>query len=216
MSASVLWRWFRGSQFPGGEFRWFNNHAFRYPHQLRSYVTASASDSIRCYRISIRFDQKLSNQHQIRSDVIESGVHIQHLDQYLIDRNQLKNLRSFSIRVTWSATLHDWFWLQSHLRLNFLIFQNDVSARIDRISAQDGVQMAWTSPKISLARALRCTARLPSFSGSLIPSRTRSACVIALIIDHHFLCLGNLPWTLHIFPSSVHTFELSVFIIANQ
>ena len=145
----------------------------------------------------------LSNQLQIRSDVIESGVHIQHLDQYLIDRNQLKNLQSFSIRVTWSATLHDWFWLQSYLR--FIVFLHKMASR-------------WLGPlRRSLSQELSAVlTAVPSFSSSFIPSRTRSACVIALIIDHHFLCLGNLPWTLHLFPSSVHTFELSVFIVANQ
>ena len=45
-------------------------------------------------------------------------------------------------------------------------FQNDVSAWMNRISAQDGVQMAWISPKISLTRALRNTDWLPSFSSS--------------------------------------------------
>ena len=145
----------------------------------------------------------LSNQHQIRSDVIESGVHIQHLDQYLIDRNQLRNLRSFSIRVTWSATLHDWFWLQSHLRLNFLIFQNDVSARIDRISAQDGVQMAWTSPKISLARALRCTDWLPSSP------------VLLSHLEH--VLLASLPSSLIIISSVLVTCpELSIYFLAQS
>ena len=86
-----------------------------------SLVVNSVDSAIPHSGISVRFDQ-LSDHRQIWSDVIKSGVHVQHLDQYLIHCNQLRNLRSFSVRVTWSATLHDWFWLQSHLRLNFSIF----------------------------------------------------------------------------------------------
>ena len=65
-----------------------------------SLVVNSVDSVIPHSGIRISFDHILPHPHQIRSDVIESGVHIQHLDQYLIDRNQLKNLRSFSIRVT--------------------------------------------------------------------------------------------------------------------
>ena len=57
----------------------------------RNSLVVNSVDSVITHSgISIRFDQMLSNQHQIRSDVIESGVHIQHLDQYLINRNQLR------------------------------------------------------------------------------------------------------------------------------
>ena len=186
MSASVLWRWFRGSPFPGGEFRWFSNHAFRY-------------------------------QHQIRSDVIESGVHIPHLNQSLIGRNQLRisKVSPFELRIQLLSMTAFGYSLTTELtscspRVTYLpgliVFLHKMASR-------------WygLSPKIPFARALRYTDwLLPSFSDSLILSGTRSAFVIAFTIDHYFLCLGNLPWTLHIFPSSVHTFELSVFIIANQ
>ena len=55
-----------------------------------SLVVNSVDSVIPHSGISISFDQMLPHHHQIRSDVIESGVHIQHLNQSLIDRNQLR------------------------------------------------------------------------------------------------------------------------------
>ena len=169
----------------------------------RSSLVVNSVDSVIPHSgISISFDQMLPHHHQIRSDVIESGVHIPHLNQSLIDRNQLLSMTAFGYSLTTELT-------SCSPRVTYLpgliVFLHKMASR-------------WygLSPKISFARALRYTDWLPSFSDSLIPSRTRPACVITLTIDHHFLCLGNLPWTLHIFPNSVHTSELSVFIIANQ
>ena len=153
-----------------------------------SSVVNSVDSAIPHSGISVRFDQ-ISAHRQIWSDVIKSGVHVQHLDQYLIHCNLLRNLRvsPFELRdqllsMTDFGYSHISVWTPRS-------FQNDVSARMNRISAQDGVQMAWTSPKISLAKALRNTDWLPSFPSSF-------NCIL------NTFCLRHCPHHWSLFPLS--------------
>ena len=97
---------------------------------------------------------RLSNQRQIWSDINKSGVHVQPLDQYLVHCNQLRNLRvsPFELRdqllsMTEFGYSHISVWTPRS-------FQNDVSARMNRISAQDGVQIVWISLRRSFSRKL--------------------------------------------------------------
>ena len=67
----------------------------------RSLVVNSVDSVIPHSGIRISFDHMLLHLHQIRSDVIESGVHIPHLNQSLIECNQLRisTVSPFELRI---------------------------------------------------------------------------------------------------------------------
>ena len=109
-----------------------------------SLVVNSVDSVIPHSGIRISFDHMLPHPHQIRSDVIESGVHIPHLNRSLIERNQLRisKVSPFELRNQLLSMTAFGYSLTTELTSCF--FQSNVSARIDRIPAQDGVQMVWT------------------------------------------------------------------------
>ena len=66
-----------------------------------SLVVNSVNSVIPHSGIRISFNHKLLHLHQIRSDVIESGVRIPHINQSLIERNQLRipTFPPFELRI---------------------------------------------------------------------------------------------------------------------
>ena len=97
MSARVLWRWLRRRNFLDGYCgEVLPGGEFRWFNSL-----------------SFRYLD------QIRLDVIESGVLVQHLCRCWWIVISSGTSKVFSIRVTWSAAPHDWFWLQSQLRWTY-------------------------------------------------------------------------------------------------
>ena len=68
----------------------------------RNSLVVNSVDSIVTHSgIRISFDHILPHPHQIRSDVIESGVRIPHLHQSLTERNQLRisKVSPFELRI---------------------------------------------------------------------------------------------------------------------
>ena len=112
--------------------------------------------------ISVIFDQ-LSDHRQIWSDVLKSGVHIQHLDQYLIHCIQLRNLR-LSYEISYSP----WLILATvTYPLNFSIFPEwRICPDESYFCTRWRPNSMDLSPKIFLAKALRNTDWLPSFASS--------------------------------------------------
>ena len=124
----------------------------------RSSLVVNSVDSVIPHSgIRISFDHMLPHPHQIRSDVIESGVHIPHLNQSLIERNQLRisKVPPFELRNQLLSMTAFGYSLTTELtscssRVTYLpgliVFPHKMASR-------------WygLSPKISFARALRYT-----------------------------------------------------------
>ena len=150
--------------------------------------------------ISVRFDQ-LSDHRQIWSDVLKSGVHIQHLDQCLIHCIQLMNLR-LSCEISSSP------WSNLATVTSPLIFSIFPEWRICPDESYYYTRWRPNSmdlfPKIFLAKALRNTDWLPSF-----PS------FFYLHLEH--VLLASLSSPLIIISSVLVTCpELSIYFLAHS
>ena len=101
-----------------------------------SLVVNSVNSVIPHSGIRISFNHMLLHLHQIRSDVIESGVRILHINQSSIERNPLRisTVSPFELRI--QLLIHDCFLATVSPPFNFLICLSYVSAWIDRIPAK--------------------------------------------------------------------------------
>ena len=174
---------------------------------------------------------------QIRLDVIESGVLVQHLCKcwWIVIGSGTSTVSSrwFKASSPWLfcnsaillhiSVLHDQQLLMTDLDtvsapLNLSIFQDGVPARIDWILIQDGVvRPFWRglirrplAKEFSAVLMCRFSSALLTYPAHVLLASEPSSWSAFLSI------LVTCTWTLRIFPSSNHTFKASVFIVSNQ